>query len=282
MQLYALVGKSGTGKSHQALFVAKRLGIKYIVDDGLLIKQNKRIAGSSAKRESTYISAVKRAIFHDERHRQLVISALRREQPKKLLIIGTSDTMVEKIATRLAVSPIKKIVYITEFSTAQDLAAARLQRDKYGKHVVPVPSVEIKGDFSGYFLDKLKLFHFRRDDKTEIVEKTIVRPTFSYLGRFTISNRALSRIVEISLKQFSAVVGINKIRVDNVDSGVVVEVDLTLALGTQINKSLTPALQLITEHIDNMTQLNVLAVNIIIKNVVHTGKADQPFFGKFS
>lgn len=278
MQVYALVGKSGTGKSHQALFVAKRLGIEYIVDDGLLIKHNKRIAGSSAKRESSYISAVKRAIFHDDKHRQLVISALERERPSKLLLIGTSDAMVEKIANRLAVSPIKKIVYITEFSTAQDLAAARLQRDKYGKHVVPVPSVEIKGDFSGYFLDKLKLFHFRRDDKTEIVEKTIVRPTFSYLGRFTISNRALSHIVEISLKQFPAVVNINRIRFNNVENGVIVEIDLTLALDTPINKALTPALKAITEYINEMTQLNVLAVNITVKSLLHTGTADQPFF----
>ena len=37
MEIYALVGPSGTGKSHHATELADELQINYIIDDGLLI-----------------------------------------------------------------------------------------------------------------------------------------------------------------------------------------------------------------------------------------------------
>lgn len=41
MQVFAFVGPSGTGKSHRAHKVAKKYQIEYIIDDGILIKNNK-------------------------------------------------------------------------------------------------------------------------------------------------------------------------------------------------------------------------------------------------
>ena len=51
MKVYALVGKSGTGKSHHSMWVARENNIDYIIDDGLLVSDNQIIAGKSAKRE---------------------------------------------------------------------------------------------------------------------------------------------------------------------------------------------------------------------------------------
>jgi len=39
MKVIALVGGSGTGKSHKALLIAHKENIEYIIDDGLLIKK---------------------------------------------------------------------------------------------------------------------------------------------------------------------------------------------------------------------------------------------------
>ena len=69
MEVIALVGPSGTGKSHRALVVAHNEKADAIIDDGILIKDNKIIAGRSAKREASKIMAVKRAIFILEDHR---------------------------------------------------------------------------------------------------------------------------------------------------------------------------------------------------------------------
>ena len=53
-QAYALVGRSGTGKSYKAGAVAQRFGIDLIVDDGLVIRGGAIIAAGrpSGKRAS--------------------------------------------------------------------------------------------------------------------------------------------------------------------------------------------------------------------------------------
>ena len=57
MDVIALVGPSGTGKSHRALLVANQYKADIIIDDGLLIKDGKIIAGSAAKKEKSRIMA---------------------------------------------------------------------------------------------------------------------------------------------------------------------------------------------------------------------------------
>ena len=52
MKTVALIGKSGTGKSHRAVGVSKTRNIQAIIDDGLLIMSNKVLAGKSAKRKA--------------------------------------------------------------------------------------------------------------------------------------------------------------------------------------------------------------------------------------
>jgi ABC-type dipeptide/oligopeptide/nickel transport system ATPase component len=62
-RVFALVGKSGTGKSFKARQVARRFRIDLLIDDGLLIKGQKIIAGRSAKREKGILTAIKTAVF---------------------------------------------------------------------------------------------------------------------------------------------------------------------------------------------------------------------------
>ena len=72
MKVYGLVGKSGTGKSFQAMSFCREKNIECIIDDGLFIRRSKILAGKSAKRQSTKMGAVKTAIFTDEEHRREV------------------------------------------------------------------------------------------------------------------------------------------------------------------------------------------------------------------
>ena len=68
MRTLALIGKSGTGKSHKAQLIAKENEIDFIIDDGLLIHGSRVLAGYSAKRETTRLGAIRRAIFQDPVH----------------------------------------------------------------------------------------------------------------------------------------------------------------------------------------------------------------------
>ena len=87
MRLFALIGKSGTGKSYQAMFVAKRENIECIIDDGLLISNNKIIAGTSAKKEHTKIASVKHAIFLDNKYTSEMKHAIKNFNPSSILIL---------------------------------------------------------------------------------------------------------------------------------------------------------------------------------------------------
>ena len=70
--VYALVGESGTGKSFRAKLLTQKYGIELLIDDGLLIRDDKILAGHSAKREKTFLGAVKVAVFDDKEHRDEV------------------------------------------------------------------------------------------------------------------------------------------------------------------------------------------------------------------
>ena len=150
----------GTGKSYRAGYVAAENNIQYIIDDGLLIKDHKVIAGSSAKKAPTKIETVKHALFQTNEEKKEIISAIKKFKPESIMILGTSDSMVHKIAENLGLPEISKIIYINEIATEEEMQTARRIRVTEGKHVIPVPTFEIKKDFSGYILDPLQIFKF--------------------------------------------------------------------------------------------------------------------------
>ena len=81
-RVYGFVGSSGTGKSYRAQMVAGEYNIRYIIDDGILVKDNEIIAGSSAKKADTKIETVRRAIFIEEEQRKEMIKAIRKAKSK--------------------------------------------------------------------------------------------------------------------------------------------------------------------------------------------------------
>jgi len=124
IKVFALVGESGTGKSFRAKLVAQKYGIEYIIDDGLLIKDQRILAGHSAKKEKTFLAAVKVALFDEKAHRDEVAKMLQGEKIKKILLLGTSDKMVNKIATRLQLPPVSRIIRIDDIASQEEIEKA--------------------------------------------------------------------------------------------------------------------------------------------------------------
>ena len=147
VQVYALVGESGTGKSFRSKLLAEEYGIHAIIDDGLLIQDDKIVAGRSAKREKTYMGAVRVALFDDKDHRDSVAKVLRKTHIKKILLLGTSEKMVSKIAMRLQLPQPQKIIHIEEIATKEEIEKAVKSRQVEGKHVIPVPTIEVKKNY---------------------------------------------------------------------------------------------------------------------------------------
>lgn len=268
MKVYAFVGSSGTGKSYRAMTVASSRDIEYIIDDGLLIKGSKRLAGSSAKREKTKVGAVKRALFNDLEHRRQVAEAIAQESPESILLLGTSDEMVKRIADNLGLGGIDETIYIEEISTPQEIQTAKDQRHRFGKHVIPVPSVELKQDFSGYFMDRLNVLLRRRGKTPQMAEKTVVRPTFSYLGNYTIANRTLVQIISHVARNTPGVSKVLRIAIGKYPQGIEVDVDLALALEVKIIPVSESVQKAVKEKLEWMTNLHVMKINIHVRTSI--------------
>ena len=268
MNVIALVGVSGTGKSYRALALAHERDIDYIIDDGLLIMGNKVVAGKSAKREDTSVGAVKTALFSKDEHKFLVRDAIKKVQPRGILVLGTSTRMVDKIAKDLEIDPIQEYVFIEDISTEEERKMAHKQRTEFGKHVIPVPTFELKKDFSGYFLDPLKILRRRTDNTVQISEKSVVRPTFSYLGKYTISDKVINELVLFAI---SKVIGISKvisIDVNNYTNGIIINLEVIMVHGNPIQKLAKIAQAQVKYEVENMTSLNILAINILVKSLI--------------
>ena len=267
-KVYAFVGPSGTGKSYRAQMVANENDIHYIIDDGLLIHDNDVIAGNSAKKAPTKIETVKKAIFIDEADRKAMKEAIKKYKPESILILGTSDDMVEKIATNIGLSVPEKTVYIHEVATDEEMEKAKRIRTTEGKHVIPVPTFEIKRDFSGYILDPLQIFKINgKNQEPYISEKSIIRPTFSYLGNFKISDTVFRQIAEYVAKKTEGIHRLSRVRVENTISGMIIYMEVYVVYGYNIVNVLREFKQKTKKEIERLTTMNVQEVSVMAKGI---------------
>jgi uncharacterized alkaline shock family protein YloU len=262
MQTIALIGKSGTGKSHNAQIVSKNCDVDLIIDDGLLISGYQVVAGESAKKEKTRIAATKRAIFKDHSHAKQVSCKIKDLGAKKILILGTSDAMVGAICRALSLPRPEKIIRIEDISSDKEIKIAQYVRHFDGKHVIPVPTLEIKKHFSGYLLDPLRIF-YRKEKHVE--EKSVVRPTYSYLGKYTISDTTVREIIQHSAQKVKGVSPGGRAIVENHPGGVILNLELVVEYGVPIRSVLEEVQVKVAEEVEYMTALNVLRVNVTAK-----------------
>ena len=268
IKVYAFVGPSGTGKSYRAQMIASERGIRFIIDDGLLIKENEVIAGESAKKAATKVATVKHALFYEESEREPIIKAFKKYKPESILILGTSDGMVQKIAANLGLPEISETIYITDVATEEEMKTARRIRVTEGKHVIPVPTFEIKKDFSGYLLDPLQIFKSKgKGQQPYISEKSIIRPTFSYLGKFTISDLVFRQILEYLAVQTPAIHKILKARVDNFGEGVKIYMEVSIVYGFNVVEGLNKFKEKSRKEIEKLTAMNVVELDVVAKNI---------------
>ena len=273
MEVMALVGQSGTGKSHRALIVAHQYKADAIIDDGILIQDGKIVAGHSAKREASKIMAVRRAIFSIPGHAEEVKQAIKEVNPKRILVLGTSENMVHKIAKILGLAGIKKIIRIEDIASKEEMEKARDCRIKEGKHIIPVPTIELKPHFSGYLIDPLEIFFKKPQAKRRrLGEKSIVRPIFSYYGKLLIDDSAIAAIVDKVATNKDNIsktsqVRVKRIRESDEDRGIDVTLEVTMQYGSNILATVGEIQSEIKIAVEHMTGMIVNQVNVVVKTL---------------
>lgn len=268
IKVYAFVGPSGTGKSYRAQMVASEKSINFIIDDGLLIKDNEVVAGSSAKKAPTKIETVKKALFSNPEEQLEIKKTLKKLKADSILILGTSDGMVQKIQENLGLPKITEIIYIKDVATEEEMQTARRIRVTEGKHVIPVPTFEIKKDFSGYLLDPLQIFKSKgKNSKPYISEKSIIRPTFSYLGNFQISDNVFKQIIEYLTNRTPAIYQASKIRINNYPEGMCIYMEVVIVYGYNILQELHDFKLKCKREIERLTTMNVESIDIVARGI---------------
>lgn len=281
MDVIALVGPSGTGKSHRALWVAQKNGADAIIDDGILIKDGKVIGGSSAKKEKNRIMAVRRAIFVLPGHAEAVRKAIEAASLRRILILGTSENMVQKIAKTLRLGIISKLIRIEDIATKKDIEIAQYHRLKKGEHIIPVPSIELKPHFSGYLIDPIRSFFKTASAKRRrLGERSIVRPVFSYYGKLVIDDSVIKSIVRIVSQQMKEIYRVGKTRIRHLvngsdDLGIVVSLEVIFFYGHEMNDALALLHKQLQREIERMTGMVVHEIHILVKGLRIAPTASQ-------
>ena len=271
MDVIALVGPSGTGKSHRALQVAREHNADTIIDDGILIKDGHIVAGESAKTEKSKIMAVRRAIFVLPGHAEQVSQAIQEVQPHRILVIGTSENMVQKIAKTLKLPPIQQIIRIEDIASRSEIATAQFHRLKEGKHIIPVPTIELKPHFSGFLVNPLQsIFKQSSVRRRKLGEKSIVRPVFSYYGKLIIDDKVVQVIVEKIIRAREFVKSLKNVTVKHVfkgdeDRGLTISCEVVLSYGNHIPTLIRQTQSHIRDAVEFTTGMIVHAVDISVR-----------------
>lgn len=273
MEVYALVGQRGTGKSHHAQLLAHRYGINYLLDDGLLIKGHRILAGRSAKRENTRYGAIKRALLHDDEHARQLQDKLKQLAPPKLLILATSERMAEAIADRLGVPPPHRYIRIEDIVSPEAIERARQMRDEKNSHVIPLPTFTIKKEFPGYIVDPLRSF-FRLPSaqyKNVAVERSIVRPVYSNLGNFYIAEHVVGEMVGYIAGAVPGVHRVDSVEIATGEGKMILDVALVLSLKSLPAKNLhhiaAEVQRRVKEQLEHHTGFYLDRVNVTAKKI---------------
>lgn len=254
-------------------------GISAIIDDGLFIYKDSVVCGVSAKRQSTRVGAIKAALFKNDEIAKETQKKIKKIMPKKILILGTSDKMADKIAARLELPEISERIYIEDITTDDERKIAQKQRLVEGKHVIPVPTLQLKRDFAGYFLDPMKLWRSAkgvtekftdggRMGDGKLVNKSVVRPTFSYLGEFFISDRVLTDIAECVGLATDGVASVDWVFENTEPDNLNLTASIKVQRGMSVFDTAKRYQRNLVKEVEAMTAFNVVRADVEVNEVV--------------
>ncbi len=270
IRVYALVGKSGTGKSFRAKLIAQKVGAELLIDDGLLIQDQRLLGGKSAKKEKNTYSAVKRALFFDPEQVRDAQTIIQSQDIKKILILATSIRMALKISNNLGLPAPHRIIPIEDVATEVEIAQARRARDWKGEHVIPVPAIEVKREHPHIFKNAVHILlkkNFLFGKKRNHFEKSIVQPEYSGKGMVKISEDALSQMVMHCVREFNPAIKLQKIRIERREGAYAIEVILEIPFEMRIAGRFHGLQHYILENIEDYTGLNLRAVDVTIGKI---------------
>ena len=269
IEVYALYGPSGTGKSYNAFNIMEKYNIDTLIDDGIVIRHGSIVAGKSAKRAPTRMEAVRRAIFFEDEHKSEIEAALKNINPQKMLIIGTSKKMISKITMRLGLGQPVCFINIFDIATNDEVEKAKHFRNIENKHVIPVAAVHLGKTFSGGLVDFIEHF-FTRKRKIEKIERAVVRPSYNQIGEIIISKLVIYKYVRMFFVKFERA-QLKSIKIDynkyETEKGMNINLSVIIKYGENIPEICRIIQANLKNYIDFFIGMEVTRINVSIAEI---------------
>ncbi|MDD9989343.1 MAG: hypothetical protein OXQ31_23955 [Spirochaetaceae bacterium] len=268
VRVTALIGRSGTGKSFRAQLIATRHGMDLIIDDGLLIRNQKILGGRSAKVANNALAAVKTAVFHDPRAAQGARRRIAAMRPRRVLVLGTSARMVQLITRRLALPAPHRYLHIEEIASRAEIDAARAARESEGKHIIPVPPVEVRRDYAHMAIDAIRIFWQRGvlRNKGMVFEKTEV--IGESRGAVSVSEAALTQMVAHCLHEHDPSLRLARVIVSKSTGAWALEVIVDVPSGAAAGPGLHDLRELIMSSLQRYAGLVLSQVDVTVGSLL--------------
>ena len=180
--------------------------------------------------------------------------------------------MVIKITTRLQLPQPSKIIHIEDIATKEEIEQAIRSRRIEGKHVIPVPSIEIKQNYPKIFYNRIRVILKNKKKaftpgNSKVFEKSIVRPEFSKKGRISISEAAITQMVMHCVSEFDPQIIVKKLTIKTNPESYRLIIMVDVPFGTQLAGKIHNLQQYIIENIEKYTGILIEEVSIIIDKV---------------
>ncbi|MCX7970546.1 MAG: alkaline shock response membrane anchor protein AmaP, partial [Negativicutes bacterium] len=151
---------------------------------------------------------------------------------------------------------------------------AREMRAVHGRHIIPVPNIELKKQSFGYYvLGKIEdMVRWRtRRRKDDAAEKSVVRPAFSYYGKLDITDSAIEDMVRQIVENESDGWQLLRVQVHNAKSeekSLKINVDLASVAGRRLDLAAGELQLSLKDRLEFMTGMIVNAVNARIVRIL--------------
>lgn len=156
--------------------------------------------------------------------------------------------MIEKICYSLELPLPLKTISIEDIATREEIEAAQHDRSKHGRHVIPLPVIEVTQSYPKMLAESLTVWLHRRwrlFGSRRMVEKSVVRPRFSGRGEVTVSEAALSQMIHHCIAEYAPEFKVLKIRIFQRSTGCMIKV----ALAVPLDDGVSPSLQRLHDYI---------------------------------
>ena len=113
------------------------------------------------------------------------------------------------------------------------------------------------------------MFNFFNNGKEEPqeTEKTIIRPTYSYLGNYYISDNVINAIIAYVVSKVSGVTKVFKVTTQKYSNGMKLDIDIEIKYGMNIKNISSNIRNTVIYAIDNATGINLFGININVKSI---------------